>query len=159
MAFFNFDFRNANKRLPSVLTELSGSLKPPLRYSIQTLLPDQRPIYLIMDALDESPITSRIPSARESVLQLLKELIDLGPPSHASDLPYEGPASCSFPATFYQRKLTCGGFSDALRTLVTHQYSPPTPVAAPEATNHFSRSFFGAIEDDGNEFLQIWERS
>jgi len=43
-------------------------------------LPDQRPIYLIMDALDESPITSGIPSARESILQLLKELVDLGLP-------------------------------------------------------------------------------
>jgi hypothetical protein len=30
-----------------------------------------------MDALDESPIMSGIPSARESVLQLLKELVDL----------------------------------------------------------------------------------
>ena len=28
--------------------------------------------------------------------------------------------------------------------------SPPTPVAAPETTNPFSRSFFSAIEDDGN---------
>lgn len=27
--------------------------------------------------------------------------------------------------------------------------SPPTPAAAPEATNPFSRSFFGAIEGDG----------
>jgi hypothetical protein len=42
--------------------------------------PDQRPIYLIMDALDESPITSGIPSARERVLQLLKDLVDLGLP-------------------------------------------------------------------------------
>jgi hypothetical protein len=40
-------------------------------------LPDQRPIYLIMDALDESPDTSGFPSARERVLQLLKELVDL----------------------------------------------------------------------------------
>ena len=40
-------------------------------------LPDQCPNYLIMDALDESPITSGIPSARERVLQLLKELVDL----------------------------------------------------------------------------------
>jgi hypothetical protein len=31
------------------------------------------------------------------------------------------------------------------------QYSPPTPTATPEATNPFSRSFFGAIKDDGNE--------
>jgi hypothetical protein len=29
------------------------------------ILPDQPPIYLIMDALNESPITSGIPSARE----------------------------------------------------------------------------------------------
>jgi hypothetical protein len=27
------------------------------------------------------------------------------------------------------------------------------PAAAPEATNPFSRRFFGAIEDDGNELL------
>jgi hypothetical protein len=33
-----------------------------------------------MDALDESPITSGIPSPRESVLHLLKELTDLGLP-------------------------------------------------------------------------------
>jgi hypothetical protein len=44
-------------------------------------LPDQRPIYLIMDALDESPNTSGIPSARERVLQLLKELVDLHLPN------------------------------------------------------------------------------
>ena len=29
--------------------------------------------------------------------------------------------------------------------------SPPTPTAAPEATNPFSRGFFSAVEDDGNE--------
>jgi hypothetical protein len=40
-------------------------------------LPDQPPIYLIIDALDESPNTLGIPSARERVLQLLKELVDL----------------------------------------------------------------------------------
>ena len=43
-------------------------------------VPNQHPIYLIMDALDESPITSGIPSARERVVQLLKELVDLGLP-------------------------------------------------------------------------------
>ena len=43
-------------------------------------LHDQHPIYLVMDALDESPITSGIPSARERVLRLLKELVDLGLP-------------------------------------------------------------------------------
>jgi hypothetical protein len=44
-------------------------------------LPDQRPIYLIMDALDESQITSGISSPREGVLQLLKNLVDLGLPN------------------------------------------------------------------------------
>jgi len=41
-------------------------------------LPDQRPIYLIVDALDESPNTSGIPSPRERVLELVKELVELG---------------------------------------------------------------------------------
>jgi len=40
-------------------------------------LPGQRPIYLIIDALDESPNTSGISSPREMVLQLLEELLDL----------------------------------------------------------------------------------
>jgi hypothetical protein len=40
-------------------------------------LPDQLPTYLIIDALDESPNTSGIPSARERVLRLVKELSEL----------------------------------------------------------------------------------
>ena len=44
-------------------------------------LPDQPPIYLIMDALDESPNSSGIPSPREKVLQLLNELVDLRLPN------------------------------------------------------------------------------
>ena len=40
-------------------------------------LPDQHPTYLIIDALDESPSTSGVPSPRETVLQLLEELVDL----------------------------------------------------------------------------------
>src|SRR5882762_2692977 len=110
MAFFYFDFRNANKQslrdlIPSLLTQLSapssarcdilsklysdhddGKNQPSDRVLTKCLedilsLPDQRPIYLIMDALDECPITSGIPSARERVLQLLKELVDLGLPN------------------------------------------------------------------------------
>ena len=110
MAYFYFDFRNANKQslrdlLPSLLTQLAahstarcdilselysdhdnGKMQPSDSELTKCLkdiltLPDQRPIYLIMDALDESPITSGIPSARESVLQLLKELVDLGLPN------------------------------------------------------------------------------
>jgi hypothetical protein len=110
MAYFYFDFRNANKQglhdlLPSLLTQLSarsttrcdilsklysdlddGKMQPSGSVLTKCLkdiltLPDQRPIYLIMDALDESPITSGIPSARESVLRLLKELVDLDLPN------------------------------------------------------------------------------
>ena len=40
-------------------------------------LPDQRPVYLIMDALDECPNTCGIPSIREQVLGLVKELVSL----------------------------------------------------------------------------------
>src|SRR6267154_1909372 len=110
MAYFYFDFRNANKQslrhlLPSLLTQLSAHSSPRCDilsklYSVHEngknqpsgdvltkcledmlSLPDQRPIYLIIDALDESPTTSGIPSARERVLQLLKELVDLRLPN------------------------------------------------------------------------------
>ena len=40
-------------------------------------LQDHHPIYLIMDALDECPDTSQVPSPRNRILQLLKELADL----------------------------------------------------------------------------------
>jgi hypothetical protein len=40
-------------------------------------LPDQRPIYLILDALDESPKISGIRSPREKVLRLVMELVEL----------------------------------------------------------------------------------
>ena len=40
-------------------------------------LPDERPTYLIIDALDESPNSHGIPSPREKVLQLVEELIGL----------------------------------------------------------------------------------
>ena len=109
MAYFYFDFRNANKQclrdlLPSLLKQLSahsstrcnilselysihdnGNVQPSdvlLTKCLEDMLslPDQPPIYLIMDALDESPITSGIPSARETLLQLLKGLVDLGLP-------------------------------------------------------------------------------
>ena len=110
MAYFYFDFRNANKQslrdlVPSLLTQLSahsslrcdilskfysvhdnGKKQPSgdaLAKSLKDMLalPDQRPIYLIMDALDESPNSSGIPSPREKVLQLLNELVDLRLPN------------------------------------------------------------------------------
>ena len=110
MAYFYFDFRNANKQtlhdlVPSLLTQLSArsSLRCDILSELYSVhddgrkepsdvvltkclkdmltLPDQLPIYIIMDALDESPNMSGIPSARERVLQLLKELVDLRLPN------------------------------------------------------------------------------
>jgi hypothetical protein len=110
MAYFYFDFRNASKQslrdlVPSLLTQLlprssdccdilsrlylihdSGKKQPSdsdLTKCLKDMLtlPDQRPIYLIIDALDESPDTSGFPSARESVLQLLEELVELRLPN------------------------------------------------------------------------------
>jgi hypothetical protein len=111
MAYFYFDFRDVDKQhwrdlIISLLTQLSshsghrcdilsrlysehddGAQQP--NHDILTrclkemlTLPDQRPIYLIIDALDECSNTSGIPSDRNQVLQLLKELIDL----HLPDL-------------------------------------------------------------------------
>ena len=109
MAYFYFDFRDANKQIlrdlvPSLLNQLStrsgprcdllsdlysahddGKNQPSdfiLVDCLKTMLtpPDQRPTYLIFDALDESPNTSGIPSPRETVLRLLKELVELSLP-------------------------------------------------------------------------------
>ena len=106
MVYFYFDFRDANKQglrdlLSSLLTQLSacsdsrcdilsklyfdydeGDKQPSDGVLAKCLkdmltLPDQRPTYLIIDALDESPNTSGIPSPRETVLQLLEELVNL----------------------------------------------------------------------------------
>jgi len=110
MAYFYFDFRDANKQtlrglVTSLLTQLSarsgpccdilsdlysghdkgknqprdGLLEKCLKSMV--IVPDQRPIYLIIDALDESPDTSGISSPREMVLQLLKELVDFSLPN------------------------------------------------------------------------------
>ena len=110
MAYFYFDFRNVNKQglndlVPSLLTQLSARSSPccdilsklyldhddgkdqpsdsVLSKNLKDMLalPDQPPIYLIMDALDESPNSSGIPSPRERVLQLLSELVDLHLPN------------------------------------------------------------------------------
>ena len=106
MAYFYFDFRDANKQclrdlLTSLLTQLTACSGPccdilsdlhlahdkgihqpsdsSLAECLKKLvsLPDQPPIYLIVDALDESPNASGISSPRKMVLQLMKELADL----------------------------------------------------------------------------------
>jgi hypothetical protein len=45
-----------------------------------TLL-DQPPVYLIIDGLDECPNSSGLPSPREQVLDLLKDLVELSLPN------------------------------------------------------------------------------
>ena len=106
MAYFYFDFKDTDKQnlhnaLPSLLTQLSarshscceilsriykthddGARKPDINTMIGCLkemlaLPDQGPIYIILDALDECPNTSGIPPARRQVLDLLKDLVGL----------------------------------------------------------------------------------
>jgi hypothetical protein len=110
MAYFYFDFRDINKQhwrdlVSSLLTQLSsrsdfrcdilsrlytdhdnGAQQPNDDILTQCLkemltLPDQRPIYLIFDALDECSNVSGIPTPRKRVLQLVKELVDLHIPN------------------------------------------------------------------------------
>ncbi len=111
MAYFYFDFRDLDKQrlcnvLPSLLIQISarsdpccdklsqlysahdrGVRKPSDRAMVECLkemlmLEGQGPTYVILDALDECPITSSIPSPREEVLELVNELVGL----HLSDL-------------------------------------------------------------------------
>ena len=109
IGYFYFDFRDKGKQtranlLPSLVTQLSarsdpccdilsrfycthdnGTQKPSEAALIDCLkemvtLPNQHPIYLIIDALDECPNTSGLPSPREQVLDLLQELVKLSLP-------------------------------------------------------------------------------
>jgi len=105
LAFFYFDFREDQKKdlrglLSSLLVQLchqsesycdilfkfysehdDGSRHPSddaLVGCLKNLLkpPGQSPVYLIVDALDECPSTSAVPSPRDEVLNLLKELFE-----------------------------------------------------------------------------------
>ena len=106
IAYFYFDFRDVNKQslhhlVPSLLSQLStssdrrcdilsrlyldherGNKQPSDIVLAECLkqiitLPSQRQIYLIMDAVDECPNSSGIPTPRERVLRLIQELVDL----------------------------------------------------------------------------------
>jgi hypothetical protein len=111
LAFFYFDFRDEEKKqdfrnfVTSLLVQLSaysssccslidrlysthgkGTQQPSndaltkcLREMIS--LATQQPIYLIVDALDECPDSSGMPTPREDVLNLLEDLIRLGLPN------------------------------------------------------------------------------
>ena len=111
MAYFYFDFRDIRKQsrsdlLRSLLVQLSARSDPfcnilselyhecgngthqpsdsALMRCLEKMLtlPNQPPVYLIMDALDECPNISGIPTPREQILDLVKELVEL----HLSNL-------------------------------------------------------------------------
>jgi hypothetical protein len=110
MAYYYFDFRDVKKQdcyglLSSLVSQLSAesdscynilsqlysdnmngtrepdidSLKECMRDMLN--LPGQGPVYIIVDALDECPNSSGTPSAREEVLELIGELVDLELPN------------------------------------------------------------------------------
>ena len=110
MAYFYFDFRDTDKRtrhnlLLSLVDQLSsrsdpcceillriyvvhdnGAHKPSdvvLMRCLKEMLTvlTQSPAYLIIDALDESPNTSGIPSVRAQVLELVEDLLGLHLPN------------------------------------------------------------------------------
>ena len=106
MAYFYFDFKDVDKQklqnlLPSLLIQLSarsyarcdilselyslhdrGVQKPNDHSMIKCLkemlsLDEEGPTYIIMDAIDECPLTSSVPSPREEILELVEELVGL----------------------------------------------------------------------------------
>jgi hypothetical protein len=110
MAYYYFDFRDVKKQdcyglLSSLVSQLSaesdscynilsqlysdnmnGTREPDidsLKECMKNMLnlPGQGPIYIIVDALDECPNLSGTPSAREEVLELIGELVDLELPN------------------------------------------------------------------------------
>jgi hypothetical protein len=106
MAYFYFDFRDLNKKschdlLRSLVFQFSsrsssccdilrylhethenGSRQPSdetLKGCLKEMLKQlaQNPIFIILDALDESPDYPGMPSPRDEVLQIVKSLVDL----------------------------------------------------------------------------------
>ena len=106
ISYFYFDFRDDDKKsrrnlLSSLLVQLStcsdvfcdilsrlyvahdnGACQAgdsDLAQCLKEMLtiPDHGPVYLIIDALDECPDTSGVPSPREQVLDLVKRLVNL----------------------------------------------------------------------------------
>ena len=110
MAYYYFDFRDVKKQdcyglVTSLVSQLSaesdscynvlsnlysdnshGMRKPDIGALKKCLvdmlsLPGQEPIYIIVDALDECPNFPRMPSARENVLEFIKEIVNLKLPN------------------------------------------------------------------------------
>jgi hypothetical protein len=110
MAYYYFDFRDVKKQdcyglLSSLISQLSaesdscynilsqlysdngrGIRKPDIEALKDCMtemlrLPGQGPIYIVVDALDECPNFPGRPSARDEVLELIEELVDLKLPN------------------------------------------------------------------------------
>ena len=109
VAYFYFDFRDVDKKhrrnlLPSLLIQLSSQSGPglsilsrvyssfeaskeqPSEHVLAQCLKDmlkicQLPTYIILDALDECPNASGIPTPRGHVLALVKDIVDLHLPN------------------------------------------------------------------------------
>jgi hypothetical protein len=110
MAYYYFDFRDVKKQdcyglLSSLISQLSaesdsyynilsqlysdhtrGIRKPGIDSLKKCMtdmlsLPGQGPTYILVDAVDECPNLSGTPSAREEVLELIEELVDLNLPN------------------------------------------------------------------------------
>ena len=106
MAYFYCDFKDNYKQsrldiIPSLLTQLSvqsdrsrdilSRLYSAYNRGVQVptgtvltdclkemlSLPDQSPVYIIIDAIDECPDIPGVPSPREDTLELVKELLEL----------------------------------------------------------------------------------
>ena len=110
MAYYYFDFRDVKKQdcyglLSSLISQLSAESDPcynilfrlysdnnhgirqpdidSLKYCLMDMLclPGRGPIYIVIDALDECPNFPGRPSARDEVLKLIEELVDLELPN------------------------------------------------------------------------------
>ena len=110
MTYYYFDFRDAKKQdcyglLSSLISQLSaesdsfynilsrlysdnsrGIRKPDIDTLKECMtdmlrLPGQGPIYIVVDALDECPNFPGRPSARDEVLELIEELVELELPN------------------------------------------------------------------------------
>ena len=109
MAYFYFDFRDVDKKhrrdlLPSLIIQLSSQSEPglnilsrvyssykaskeqPSEHVLMQCLKDmlkacQLPTYIILDAVDECPNASGIPTPRGHVLELVKDLVELDLPN------------------------------------------------------------------------------
>ena len=110
MAYFYFDFKDIDKQklcnlLTSLLIQLSArsdsccdilsrlysahdrGVRKPNDYAMISCLKEmltfdaERPTYIIMDAIDECPLSSSVPSPREEVIELVNELVGLRLPN------------------------------------------------------------------------------